>query len=193
MHYNKPSLPIADQIALLQRRGMAINDVRSATHYLQHLSYYRLRAYWLTFEVPSATIGDHQFRAGTTFEQIIDLYSFDRDLRLLVLSGIERIEVSFRGVWAHRLATVYGPHGYLNDAIYSSQKTFVKQANNFIREVEQSKETFIKHYCGKYTNPELPPVWAAAELLSLGSLSKWIELLKHRADRVAIATTYSLN
>lgn len=193
MQFSKPSLSIVDQIALLERRQMVIADHASASHYLQHLSYYRLRAYWMSFEVTSPNAGDHLFRQGTTFDQVIDLYSFDRNLRLLVLNGIERIEVSFRGVWAYRLALQYGPHGYLRSDIYSGYKTFVKQTAHFMREVEQSKERFIKHYNNTYTQPELPPVWAAAELLSLGSLSKWIDLLKHRADRVAIANVYALN
>ena len=192
MRFVKPALSIADQITLLERRQMVIVDRASASHYLQHLSYYRLRAYWMSFEIPSPTPGDHLFRPGTTFDSVIELYAFDRNFRLLVLSGIERIEVSFRGVWAHHIAMNYGPHGYLDHNIYSSYATYLKQAANFLREVEQSKETFIKHYKSTYNDPDLPPIWAAAELMSLGSLSKWIQLLKHRRDRVAISRSYNL-
>ena len=76
MKFTKPATSITDQLALLRRRGMVIDDEASARHYLQHISYYRLRAYWLTYEAPAAA-GDHAFRPGTQFEDVLALYVFD--------------------------------------------------------------------------------------------------------------------
>ena len=97
---------------------MEIPDVQRAEHYLRHVSYYRLRAYWLPFEVPAPLDGDHMFRPGTSLEDVIALYVFDRQLRLHVMDAIERIEVSLRAGWALHLAIKYGPHGYLDPDIY---------------------------------------------------------------------------
>ena len=99
MKFTKPATSITDQLALLRRRGMVIDDEASARHYLQHISYYRLRAYWLTYETPAAA-GDHAFRPGTRFEDVLALYVFDRQLRLLVMDAIERVEVALRAGWA---------------------------------------------------------------------------------------------
>jgi abortive infection bacteriophage resistance protein len=86
--FAKPALSIADQIALLRRRGMAVPDAAKAGHYLRHVSYYRLRAYWLPFEQPAETDGDHLFEDGTDFDHVLSLYVFDRHLRLLVMDAI---------------------------------------------------------------------------------------------------------
>lgn len=68
MKFAKPAISIDDQLALLRRRGMVIADEAAARHYLQHISYYRLRAYWLPFEGPAPAADDHAFKPNTTFE-----------------------------------------------------------------------------------------------------------------------------
>lgn len=114
MKYAKPALSLDEQIDQLARRGMHIPDRESATHTLRHINYYRLRAYWLPFEIPSEVGGDHTFRPGTAFPDAVALYAFDRRLRLLVMDAIDRFEVSLRTRWAHVLAMRHGPHCYLD-------------------------------------------------------------------------------
>ena len=91
--FTKPAKSFVEQVQLLQSRGMIVDDVQESIFYLQHLNYYRLSAYWLPFELDHKT---HQFKPDTKFEDVLRLYIFDRELRLLVLDGIERIEVSVR-------------------------------------------------------------------------------------------------
>lgn len=182
----KPARSIAQQIALLQSRGLLIPDVTKAQHALQYISYYRLRAYWLPFE-QSAPNPNHLLVSGTTLDQVLSLYDFDRRLRLLLLDGIELIEVAARGSWAHRLALQHGPHGYLNAALYPNSNKFVANLNELQREVKRSKDLFILHYKTKYTAPPHPPVWMVAEIMSFGLLSKWQSALGPNADRKAIA------
>ena len=91
MKFGKPAKTAEEQVDLLRTRGMAIADPAAAAHYLLHLNYYRLTGYWLLFEESHEP---HRFRAGTRFEHVLNLYSFDRELRLLLLDAIERIEVS---------------------------------------------------------------------------------------------------
>jgi abortive infection bacteriophage resistance protein len=193
MKFTKPSLTIQQQIEKLQGRGMIVGDLSLAAHCFQHISYYRLRAYWLPFEVPAEVDGEHQFAEGTAFEDAVSLYVFDRQLRLLVMDAIERIEVSLRGAWAYRLATQYGSHGYLDPALYARSDQFARALNSLLDEIDWSKDTFIKHYKSKYDDPEHPPVWMVSEVLSLGQLSKWFSNLKARADRQAISKVYGLD
>ncbi|WP_339798104.1 Abi family protein [uncultured Hyphomonas sp.] len=193
MKFTKPALSIADQIALLERRGMTVPDRARAEHYLRHISYYRLRAYWLPFETPAEVNGDHAFREGASFDDAVSLYVFDRQLRLLVMDAVERIEVSFRGTWAHHLAMKYGPHGYIDGTLYGRQDHYAKALAGLIEEIDRSRDTFIEHYRQKYDDPELPPIWMAAEVMSLGQLSKWLGNLKLRSDRQAIAKPYGLD
>lgn len=193
MKFNKPALTVDKQLDLLRRRGMAVADRAIALHHLEHISYYRLRAYWLPSEAPATHGRDHAFRAGTRFETIIDLYSFDRKLRLLVMDAIERVEVSLRTRWAYVLVHRYGPHAYLNAALFRKATRHAKCLTRLQEELERSRETFVLHYNQKYTDPELPPLWAVSELLTFGQLSLWFGNLADGAARVEIVRPYELD
>lgn len=172
---------------------MIIRDEQKAKHYLTHVSYYRLRAYWLPFELPAFNGDDHTFVAGASFDDALSLYIFDRQLRLHLMDAIERIEVAIRGTWAHHLAMKYGSHGYLDTSLYARNDYYTKSHTKLMEEIAKSKDTFIAHYKTKYTDPAQPPIWMIAEILSLGQLSKWYSNLKHRADRQAVAKVYGLD
>ncbi len=171
---------------------MVIADHGLAQHCLAHISYYRLRAYWYYFEIDPDD-GTHRLREGTTLEQVLSLYDFDRKLRLLINDGLERIEVATRGSWAFYLAMVHGPHGYIDPQHYSNKDQFDKNSIQLQSEVERSHDTFIEHYNTKYGDPPLPPVWMAAEVMSFGLLSKFISSMAAKASRQAIARPMGLD
>jgi len=193
MKFEKPAVSIPDQIELLKRRGMVVDDEAAAHHYLQHISYYRLRAYWLPFEVPAADNSEHAFREGTTFNDALTLYIFDRELRLLVLDAIERVEIAFRAQWAHHMAMNHGSHGYLEQGHYKQIGRHASAVAQLTKEFNRSRDTFAVHYRDKYTSPKLPPVWMAAEVMSFGLLSKFYGDLKQRSERQAIARPFGLD
>ena len=110
MRFDKPPETIDQQINRLVRRGMEVSDRDYARNRLHHLNYYRLRGYWIPFEAGPSGDKNHHFRKGTTFERVVDLYVFDRELRLLLLDAVECIEVSMRSQWAYHLSHEYGVH-----------------------------------------------------------------------------------
>ena len=193
MKFSKPSLSTDDQISLLERRGLSVPDRVHAKRCLQHISYYRLRAYWLPFEDVCPTEGDHKFKAGVTFDDALALYIFDRQLRLLVMDAIERVEVALRAGWAYHLAMKYGPHGYVDPNLYDRPERYAKALTSLMEEIQRSTDTFMVHYKNKYDDPQMPPIWMTAEVMSLGQLSKWYGNLKLRQDRQAIAKPYGLD
>jgi abortive infection bacteriophage resistance protein len=186
--FTKSAKTFQEQVQLLQSRGMIVDDVQEATFYLQHLNYYRLCAYWLDFELDHAT---HQFKPDTNFKDVLKLYIFDRELRLLVLDGIERIEVSVRSQWAYYLAHRHSPHAHLDSTLFDP-KYWRTNLNDLTKEVNRSKETFIQHLTSNY-NETLPPVWAVCEVMSLGLLSRWYDSLKPVQTRRIIARVYGIN
>jgi len=184
--YTKPALTIDQQITQLRKRGMVISDTSLAEHYLSQINYYRLTAYWLPFESDHTT---HTFQHGTSFEQVLDLYIFDRELRLLVLDAIERIEVAIRTSVAFQLGHRYGTHPHLNPDLFKQSWDHVKNVTQLQKDVHQSKEAFIQHLLTTYAEP-LPPIWAVVEVMTLGQLSKWYANLKSGADRNLVAHRY---
>lgn len=170
--FAKPATTFDQQIAHLQAEGMIVADRARAEHWLRHVSYYRLSAYWLPFENAKGNAGP-RFKAGTDFESVVELYEFDRRLRLHLLNAIERIEVAVRGNWAYNLAHHGGPHAYLDAALYNERRLFHENLARLVREVGSSPETYIDHYRQRYDTPPMPPAWMVAEMMSLGQLSRW--------------------
>lgn len=190
--YAKPALTLEQQVQQLRARGMVIDDEALAKHYLGYINYYRLAAYWLPFESDHAS---HQFEPDTTFEQVLERYVFDRELRLLLIDAIERVEVAVRTQYAYQLSHIHGAHLLLNGGLFQPNRgkwTYVTNRQQLEQDVARSKETFIQHLQTKYSEP-LPPVWAAVEIMTLGQLSKWYANLKYRADRNRIAHVFDLD
>lgn len=187
--YIKRAISYAEQVELLRSRGMLIDDQPEAEFYLQHINYYRLGAYWLSFEADHAT---HRFNPGTTFKQVLNLYIFDRELRLLVMDAMERLEVSVRTQWAYHLGRMHGSHAQLDSSIAFRHDRWVANIELLEKEVDRSEEVFIKHMITTYSEA-LPPVWASCEVMSLGLLSRWYANLKPMSTRSAIASVYGVD
>jgi abortive infection bacteriophage resistance protein len=187
--FDKPATTYSEQVAILKQRGMLISDDKAAAFSLEQLNYYRLGAYWLPFEADHES---HQFKQGTRLEDVLALYQLDRELRLLVLDAIERVEVSLRAHWAYELAHRHSPHAHLDANLANNPKYWTKNLEDLGKEVKRSDEVFIRHLKQTYTEP-LPPVWAVCEVMSLGLLSCWYDNLKPMGTRKAIARPFGLN
>jgi len=201
--FEKPPLSIDDQLDRLSSRGVIIQDKGTARHYLSYISYYRFCGYAIEFE-GELVDGEKQYRKGTTFEQILDCYVFDRKLRLLVIDAIERIEIAIRTVMINELALkCNSAHWYLDknlflpkfrhdDLIQSIKKeTQYKVPDGSVQ--DKKRERFIKHYYDKYQTPELPAVWMVAEVLPLGSWSMIFANLIDRENQKLICRHFGIN
>jgi abortive infection bacteriophage resistance protein len=187
--YQKPATNYTEQVEKLKSRGLLVSDDAEAAFYLAHLNYYRLRGYWLIFE---ADTDGHQFKPGSRFEDVLELYLFDRELRLLLMDAIERIEVSVRSHWAYELGHRHGAHAFLEPALAADSTRWANNLISLSKEVKRSDEVFIEHLLTKYEE-DYPPIWAVCEVMSLGLLSRWYGNLKPMATRAAIASAYGLD
>lgn len=189
--FAKPAKSFEEQLQLLIERGLTVKDKEIALHALSHINYYRLSAYWIPLLTSRA---ENTFQEGVSFEDILNLYIFDRELRLLVIDAIERIEISFRTQWAHQLSLKYGPHAYFVDARGMRKKDHWLRDNvaDLKAHLDRSDELFIEHFNNTYEE-ELPPAWVSCEVMSLGLLSRWYSNLNAYPARTAIANAYGLN
>lgn len=65
------------------------SDETKAVRYLESIGYYRLSAYMYPFlKVPKES---HQYKEETTFQQVLNLYRFDKKLRMFLLNEIEKL------------------------------------------------------------------------------------------------------
>ena len=106
MKYLKPALSFQEQADLLISRGL-LADRDELISYLKQVNYYRVTGYLYPFKQSDDS---EEFIAGTTLEMIQERYRFDSELRLLILSAIEKIEVSIlRTLLVEQLTGKYGP------------------------------------------------------------------------------------
>lgn len=161
---------------LIDKRGL-IADREYLIRHLKEVGYYRLSGYWYIFKrcnAPEANDPNNErFIEGTTFDKIWSLYTFDRQLRLIVLDAIERVEVYFRTQLAYELAKETGVFGYLESKNLPHFKKngysdFLKHCKS---EYNRSREPFVLHFKKKYGDKEsMPPYWIMVNILSFGTM-----------------------
>jgi len=191
--FGKPALTTDQQIDLLIRRGMRIADCVQAQQHLSHISYYRLRAYWLPFEQTAPNGHDHAFAANADLSTVLAVYDFDRELRLLLIDAIERVEISLRTRLANVLSLRYGPFAHEEQQHFAKAHLWQLSRDELAKEYTRSRETFAEHYRSQYPQLPSPPLWVACELMTLGHLSRWLQNLRIPKDRQAIADAYGLD
>lgn len=180
---------VQEQIQLLKDRNMAFRDEANAPHFLANISYYRLKGYWWEMQDDKF---NHHFVDGSFFEDVIDLYNFDRKFRLIVFNAIERIEIALRTKMIYHLSLSIGAEWYLDSKLFPNKKYFSDFQSKIHSELSDSSEEFIvKHYVN-HPN-ENPESWKALEVLTFGSLSKLYRNLNHQLpEKNVIAKEFGL-
>jgi abortive infection bacteriophage resistance protein len=193
MLYNKPPTKIAEQIELLKARGMA-GDESKIKRWLETVGYYRLSVYWLPFEELPAegATRSKQFKPDTMFETIIDIYMFDRKLRLLVMEAVERVEIALRSRWTNRLSLAHGAHAHLASEAFKCGYDHIGLLSKLANRTKDSNEIFVKHYGKNYDEPFMPPLWVVTELMTFGELSKWYAATRDTKVKAAVAKDLGL-
>jgi abortive infection bacteriophage resistance protein len=177
MIYSKETYSIDQHLAQLKSRGLVIADDDFAIHYLKHVSYYRLAGYWWPMQEDKE---NHVFKPGSRFEDVINLYNFDRELRILLFDVIEKIEISLRTKLIYHLSHEFDAWWFQNTELFSDTQALVKTLSSIQEEIERSKDTFIKEHNKKYKDDlRFPPCWKSLEITSFGSLSKLYGNLKN--------------
>ena len=175
--FEKKVLTIPEQIHLIKERGLIVKDEDNAAHYLEHISYYRLAGYWWPMQSDKQ---NHKFKENSKFTDVIALYNFDRELRVLIFDVIEKIEISLRTKLIYHLSIEYDAWWFQNTELFIDTSAFVKTLYAIDEELERSKDIFIKDHKNRHKDDlRFPPAWKTLELTSFGSLSKLYGNLKN--------------
>lgn len=197
----------ADQLQILTDRGLLVRDSDIAILDLERIGYYCLSGYWYPFRIlkddPDAIPRkEDQFVAGSYFEDAVALYIFDKDLRLMALDALERIERAIRVDVAHLLGQrdSFAHHDPLQFYSNFGSNTIAHGRNagktqhqlwmeHYYSLIKRNHSVaFVAHNMGKYGKL---PIWVAIEILDFGSLSRLFAGMKI-ADKNKIAAKYRL-
>lgn len=154
----KPWRSFKQQIELLEDRGMIFDDKANAKHILSQVNYYRLSGYWYPFRQLINNTRLNDFYPSTEFTDVLDIYNFDKKLRILCLQALEVIEMSVRTSIAHTFGRI-SPIAHLDKNNFDqkfvqskdkqiSYDLWLKKYNYQIR--RSKKSPFIKHHLATY-------------------------------------------
>lgn len=175
--FTKPALSALDLISFVESKGLQVADHPYAERCLTYVGYYRLKIYMRPFENASK-----RFVSGTTFEQIVEVYDFDRKLRLLCLDAIERVEVALRSHLINVMGALGGPHFYTDSSYFEGTS-----ASQVIQKIcRDGDHLSIKHYKATYSRPATPPIWCLTEASTFGQVSRiYADLAKQHRKEIA--------
>ena len=183
----KTATTFEEQINILKDRGLIVEDFDDAKLFIQNINYYRFTAYLIKYKEK-----DGSYKQGVKFNDIKNIYLFDQELRHLVVSVLEIVELSFRTYIAYTIAHSCGPLGYLKSENFidkkEKEKGFLKDYEKEIKlkhdkilddiytSIDDNKnKLFIRHHNKKY-NGDIP-IWVLVEVLSFGTISRIYKLL----------------
>lgn len=218
MSYTKPWTSIEHQLATLQARGLGVTNRAKALNCLQRIGYYRLSGYWFAFRQRSLLASSlplptdetkkpkqtkvvlDDFKPAATFQNAVDLYVFDKKLRMLAMDALERIEIALRVDIAHTLGQL-DAFAYLKSDLFHSEfsqvldkKTGLTKHHAWLTKhaqlIGRSKEEFVNHNRNKYGQPLA--IWVACEVWDFGTLSTLFGGMRE-AEQDAISARYGVH
>jgi abortive infection bacteriophage resistance protein len=186
---------------------MIVDDLESAAGWLKRIGYYRFSRYAYPFRKSHVqsdpvtgirkVIISEDFQAGTTFQQVVNLYLFDKNLRALYLDAIEVIEVGLR-VEIALLLGARNPFAHLDPNQFDAKFSFVpspvdsryaKWSWKLADKFRDSNEDFVKHFKAKYQGDL--PIWMSIELWDFGMMSMLLDGMK-TVDKARISAQFGL-
>ncbi|MCQ2111558.1 MAG: Abi family protein [Bacteroidaceae bacterium] len=189
--YEKQAKSFDEQISILRRNGVVINDEIKAKEYLSDIGYYRLGFYAFPFEVTYPIVNQkrlHDVRPGTTIEEIVALYYYDFDLRSILNKYLSRIEVSIRTTITYQISLKYSadPYWFVNPSVMKA--SFIADFDKEVYSHVRNKPTIVRHrkkYIDKYA-----PAWKTMEFMTFGNLEVLYDNLIFDVDKKLVSNQY---
>lgn len=190
----KSATTIDQQLDLLKSRGLTVKDADKAREILLDIGYYRLGFYLFPFEksYPELRNRTHEYVEGASFEDAVNLYYFDFDLRLLLMRYLNRIEIAFRTSLIYNLSNKYNtnPVWFVSPVVVNSP-----YAREFERKVYTSdfkRNPVIHRHHQNNPNDRFAPAWKTLEFMTFGAVMKLYEQLKERDDKIFVAHEFGI-
>lgn len=199
----KPFRTIDEQISILKERGLNIADEAKAKTILSKENYYNLiNGYKRLFVNDSEE--NEVYKEGCSFEEIYELYVFDRDLRNIFFKPMLQIENELKTQIAYVFSKYHQDTNYLQYSNFetlsytNNQKTIAKQAKNIYGLIAKlqndisfsiKNKSYVHHYvveCGYV------PLWVLVNALPLNRLSIFYNYM-NQAERVEISKHWNVN
>ena len=185
---------IEQQIDILRKKGLIIDDENMAYNVLLKENYFFINGYRLLFmNSPS----DRTFVVGSTFSELYALFLFDRYSRNIFFKNLLIIENRLKSVISYQLSKKYGyrEKDYLNLRNFTNnpeKKRMVKDVVDKMKRqirINASRHNATMHYLKNYG---YIPLWVLVKVLSFGMVCELFLILKDE-DKTEISSIFGVS
>lgn len=212
----KPYRSADYHLQILKDRGLIIesNDEILVKNNLRRIGYFRLSGYF----GPLQSSKD-KFKEGTKFSDILRIYNFDKDLRIMTSYAIKSIEIELKARVTDVMSAVYESDWYYSKDLFMTEKmikshvvvceiegsnivqreklidinlydALLKDINRSIKRNEDKE--YIKKFKNSYGDNAIVPSWMMMECISFGTFSRLFALLKPSPEKKGIAKHFGV-
>ncbi len=182
MKQPKKFLTYEEQVELLKKKKLKIENDEQTILYLKRCSYYSLiSGYKDIFKIEKN--GD--YRPDASIEKIADLYVFDEYLRNIFLHKIINIEKTIKSLYSYSFCQMFGEtqedylninnYNYANSKYRTDINRFISTLENIIQNPE--KHPYVDYNISTYGTV---PFWIIIQVLTFGTISKMFTFSKEQ-------------
>ena len=195
----KPFLTIDEQVALLERRGVACGSGAGAL--LMREGYYNIvNGYKAPFldRTAMGSAGEDRYAAGTTLDDMYALFCFDRALREKTFHHTLKAEALVRTACTYHFAEAHrGTEDYLLQSSYASEDEYSrlmrsdypgnlqKLMQTLFEKARRSTRGPIAHYREQLG---AVPIWVLSCDLTFGNMEHFFDFMKPAEQRRVCAS-----
>ncbi len=194
MSMDKEFKNLEEQMAILEHKGLIIQDKDFARTVLLRENYFFLNGYRHLF---LKSKNDRRFIEGTTFEELYSLFLFDRQFRNILFKHLLIIENNMKSIISYQLSRKYGykESDYLKPKNFTNHPEKSRQVNDLIKKMKRQvrsnapQHAATMHYVNNYG---YIPLWVLVKVLSFGIVSELFSILR-KEDQESIAESYDIS
>ncbi|MER1300778.1 Abi family protein [Ligilactobacillus salivarius] len=177
----KPFKTLRSQLKILRNRGLNVSTDGKPMRVLERIGYYTLingyKTLFLTRDSNGKIIHPEKFIKDASFNEILSLYNFDKELRSILYSALLEYETNLGSELAYRFSEEFpDENSYLaidnfNGYDISSVVGTISSLSNTIKNktsVNKNQENAIKHYVNNHGHV---PLWVLVNFLTFGELN----------------------
>jgi len=162
-------------IDILEERGMIFSNPLIAKRKLNEINYFTLKGY-----NELLLIKEDKYKHKCDFNELINLYEFDKELKGILLEYLLDIEMKIKTSISNVISSKYGidERIYLDKNNYDILNSHLNQALKIINEqiIEYgSKNEAVKYYKNKYG---FIPFYVLSKCLTLGAIKRLFNAMK---------------
>ena len=194
MKKNKTFKTYEEQIEILNSKGL-ITDSNSLGILKRNNYYFLINRYKDLFIVPNSK--PNRFNEGTHFNEIVSIYDFDRELRMILLKYIITIENTLKSIISHEFSKKYS-HEYMNINSFETLNNDKVRAreikglfNTIYRTIKKGIKynNYVKYYHNNYNSI---PLWVIINDLRLGNVIGFYHCM-HKEDQEMVSKEFGIS